>query len=56
MTKKKERKENYEEEKCALLKTFYKTSLFRHGIFPPIGGFPPIERSHRSFLRSVQIR
>ena len=29
---------------------------FRHGIFPPIGGFPPIERSHGSFLRSVQIR
>ena len=28
----------------------------RHGIFPPIGGFPPIERPHRSFLRSVQIR
>ena len=28
----------------------------RHGIFPPIGGFPPIERSHSSFLRSVQIR
>ena len=28
----------------------------RHGIFPPIGGFPPIERSHGSFLRSVQIR
>ena len=30
--------------------------LNRHGIFPPIGGFPPIERSHGSFLRSVQIR
>ena len=28
----------------------------RHVIFPLIGGFPPIERSHRSFLRSVQIR
>ena len=28
----------------------------RHGIFLPIGEFPPIERSHRSFLRSVQIR
>ena len=28
----------------------------RHGIFPPIGGFPPIETSHGSFLRSVQIR
>ena len=28
----------------------------RHGIFPPIGGFPPIERPHGSFLRSVQIR
>ena len=30
--------------------------IFRHGIFPPIGGFPPIERPHGSFLRSVQIR
>ena len=30
--------------------------MFRHGIFLPIGGFPPIERSHGSFLRSVQIR
>ena len=30
--------------------------IFRHGIFPPIGGFLPIERSHGSFLRSVQIR
>ena len=30
--------------------------LLRHGIFPPIGGFPPIKRSHGSFLRSVQIR
>ena len=29
---------------------------FRHGIFPPVGRFPPIERSHGSFLRSVQIR
>ena len=28
----------------------------RHGIFPPIGGFLPIERPHGSFLRSVQIR
>ena len=33
-----------------------RTGVCRHGIFPPIGGFPPIERSHRSFLRSVQIR
>ena len=31
-------------------------STVRHGIFPPIGGFPPIERPHGSFLRSVQIR
>ena len=31
-------------------------AVYRHGIFPPIGGFPPIERSHSSFLRSVQIR
>ena len=30
--------------------------VFRHGIFPPIGGFPSIERSHRSLLRSVQKR
>ena len=29
---------------------------FRHGIFPPIGGFLLSERSHGSFLRSVQIR
>ena len=32
------------------------STCIRHGIFPPIGGFPPIERSHGSFLRSVQIR
>ena len=31
-------------------------SLSDMGFFPPIGGFPPIERSHGSFLRSVQIR
>ena len=31
-------------------------SRVRHGIFPPIRGFPPIERSQGSFLRSVQIR
>ena len=41
--------------------TFFFFQLFhsekvRHGIFPPIGGFLPIERSHGSFLRSVQIR
>ena len=30
--------------------------ICRHRIFPPVGGFPPIERSHGSFLRSVQIR
>ena len=34
----------------------YVICMSRHGIFLPIGGFPPIERSHRSFLRSVQIR
>ena len=32
------------------------TLSLRHGIFPPISGFPPIERSHGSFFRSVQIR
>ena len=34
----------------------FKHGIIRNGIFPPIGGFPPIERSHGSFLRSVQIR
>ena len=36
--------------------TVLKLVACRYGIFPPISGFPPIERSHRSFLRSVQIR
>ena len=39
-----------------MLVHFLPLQSHRHGIFPPIGGFPPIERSHRSFFRSVQIR
>ena len=35
---------------------FFIPDMLIAGIFLPIGGFPPIKRSHRSFLRSVQIR
>ena len=41
---------------CLLFRGVTQTgAMYRHGIFPPIGGFPPNERSHGSFLRSVQI-
>ena len=39
-----------------LASEYFAVAVTGHGIFPLIGGFLPIERSHGSFLRSVQIR